>query len=194
MKSRILPTLFVLFFLSGFCSLLYQIIWLRLAFTAFGVITPVMSVVLSVFMGGLAVGSWAGGRWVKDWSRRAGVSPLLLYGMIEGVIAVGAFAVPRLFSAGETALLGLGGMDSAQYLLLSAIVIAVSILPWCICMGATFPFVIAFIQMRSQTFRSGFSYLYLANVLGAMTGASLTAYVLVELLGFSKSLLVGAAG
>ena len=43
---------------SGFCGLLYQVVWLRLAFAAFGVITPVLSIVLSVFMFGLSLGSW----------------------------------------------------------------------------------------------------------------------------------------
>ena len=54
--------LFFLFFFSGFASLVYQVVWTRMAFASFGIITPVLSVVLSVFMLGLAVGSWAGGR------------------------------------------------------------------------------------------------------------------------------------
>lgn len=36
-----------LFFVSGFCSLLYQVVWLRLAFAQFGIVTPVLSVVVS---------------------------------------------------------------------------------------------------------------------------------------------------
>ena len=55
--------LFFLFFVSGFCGLLYQIIWLRIAFASFGVISPILSVVISVFMLGLSLGSWAGGKW-----------------------------------------------------------------------------------------------------------------------------------
>ena len=55
---------FLLFVLSGFCGLLYQIVWLRLAFGAFGIVTPVLSVVVSVFMLGLALGSWGAGRGV----------------------------------------------------------------------------------------------------------------------------------
>ena len=39
--------LFLLFFLSGFCGLLDQVIWVRLSFASFGVITPVLSVVIS---------------------------------------------------------------------------------------------------------------------------------------------------
>jgi hypothetical protein len=66
MNSRrgLYVTLFGLFLASGFCGLLYQVVWLRLAFAAFGVITPVLSIVLSVFMLGLSLGSWAGGRWI----------------------------------------------------------------------------------------------------------------------------------
>lgn len=79
---------FALFFLSGFCGLLYQIIWLRLAFSAFGVITPVLSVVLSVFMLGLALGSWAAGRWVERWAAAARVPAVTLYGV--GELAIGS--------------------------------------------------------------------------------------------------------
>ncbi|GAA5265824.1 hypothetical protein ACOSOMT5_P2251 [Acidiphilium sp. MT5] len=64
------------FFASGFCSLLYQIIWTRLAFAAFGIITPVLSVVVSVFMLGLGIGSIWGGRWAAAAARRAAQSML----------------------------------------------------------------------------------------------------------------------
>jgi hypothetical protein len=51
-----------LFFCSGFCSLLSQVVWLRLAFASFGIITPVLSVVISVFMLGLgSVRLWLAG-------------------------------------------------------------------------------------------------------------------------------------
>ena len=67
-------TLFGLFLASGFCGLLYQVVWLRLAFAAFGVITPVLSIVLSVFMLGLSLGSWVGGRWIDELTLRSGRS------------------------------------------------------------------------------------------------------------------------
>src|SRR5438874_11969785 len=53
---------FVFFVISGFCSLVYEVVWLRLAMAGFGVTTPFVSIVLSVFMAGLALGSWAAGR------------------------------------------------------------------------------------------------------------------------------------
>ena len=188
------PILFLLFFVSGFCSLVYEVVWTRLAFASFGIITPVLSVVLSVFMLGLSVGSWAGGRWVEQGARRTGWSAARFYALAELLVGLGAFAVPHLFKLGETLLLSAGQSNSFAYLSLSALVLAAAIFPWCVCMGATFPLVMAYIREQCPRSIHGFSYLYLANVLGAMGGTLLTAFVLVELFGFDDTLHVAAAG
>src|SRR5471032_123566 len=100
--------LFFLFFVSGFSSLVYQVVWTRMAFASFGIITPVLSVVLSVFMLGLAVGSWAGGRWIPALTGKTGLSAAFFYGGAELVIGLGAFVVPKLFAGGERLLLASG--------------------------------------------------------------------------------------
>ena len=46
---------FTFFFISGFCSVLYELIWLRLSMAQFGVTTAMVSIVLSVFMAGLGL-------------------------------------------------------------------------------------------------------------------------------------------
>jgi hypothetical protein len=51
---------FLLFFVSGFAELLYQIIWMRLAFPSFGIILPILSLAISVFMLGLSMGFLVG--------------------------------------------------------------------------------------------------------------------------------------
>jgi len=186
--------LFGLFFVSGFCSLVYQVVWTRLALAAFGIITPVLSVVISVFMLGLAIGSWAGGRWIAQWTKRTGFSAITFYAAAELIIGLGAFVVPTLFAAGELMLLSAGQIDSLRYLLLSAIVLALSVLPWCICMGATFPFMMAYVREWDDTDAKSFSYLYLPNVLGAVSGTLATALLFVEWLGFRHTLWFAAAG
>lgn len=187
------PTLFLLFFLSGFCGLLYQIIWLRKAFAFFGVITPVLSIVLSTFMLGLSVGSWIGGLWGGKWRRQTGLSPILLYGITELLIGVGGLLVPYLFSWGAASILFLGESNSTRYLLMSALIISISILPWCVFMGMTFPLMMAFMKETLEGSDSSFSFLYLANVIGAMAGVGLTAIVLIELFGFQACLLSAVA-
>jgi spermidine synthase len=186
--------LHLLFFVSGFCSLVYQMVWTRLAFASFGIITPVLSVVLSVFMLGLSVGAWAGGRIIPRLVRQSGLSAIFFYGGAEFVIGLGAFATPKLFALGQQVLLAAGQTDSFRYLLLSALVLAASILPWCIFMGATFPWMMAYVREEAADQADSFSYLYFANVLGAMTGTIVTAFVLVELFGFHDTLTLAATG
>ena len=98
MSRRIL---FLLFFISGFCSLVYQMVWTRLAFASFGIITPVLSVVLSVFMLGLALGSWAAGRGIAGLSRATGLSPIYFYAGAELIIGCGGVLVPKFFKIGR---------------------------------------------------------------------------------------------
>lgn len=193
-EKRVRTILFLLFVASGFCGLLYQVVWVRMAFAAFGVITPVLSVVLSVFMLGLAAGSWAGGRMADRLSRRTAVSPVLWYGIAELCIGIGGVAVPWLFRVGEAMLLPLGGMDSVRYLVFSGILLGLSLLPWCFCMGTTFPLMMAFLRRRNgNESGTGFSFLYLANVIGAMGGTLVTALVFIEWLGFRGTSLAAAA-
>ena len=182
--------LFALFFVSGFCGLLYQIVWMRLAFASFGIIAPVISVVISVFMLGLALGSWLGGRLITRLTRETRLSAIVFYAGAEFLIGVGAFAVPSLFAIGETSLLRMGESNSFPYLVLSAAAIAVSLFPWCVCMGTTFPLMMAYVKETDRADARSFSFLYTANVFGAMCGTVLTATVLVELLGFQHTLWV----
>ncbi len=194
MRPAIRSVLFLLFFISGFCGLVYQVVWARLAFAAFGIITPVLSVVLSVFMFGLAAGAWLAGRWAGGWTTKTCGSALGVYAGAECLIGVGAFAVPKLFTVGERLLLVAGQSNSFTYLALSALVLTFAILPWCLCMGATFPLMMAYWREQGNPDAAGFSFLYLANVLGAMCGALMTPVVLVELLGFGRTLAVAAIG
>jgi spermidine synthase len=188
---------FCFFFLSGFCSLVYQVVWLRVAMADFGITTPLVSIVLSVFMAGLALGSWGGGRLVRRWEgRRAGFF-IGLYAASELAIGISGLAVAPLLGWGRVLLAARvqhAAWGSSNYYLASGGWIALVLLPFCTSMGATFPLAMAGIRaaFHKESPRS-FSYLYLANVLGAMAGAFGSAFVFVEWLGFSGTLLLTAA-
>ena len=81
-------------FISGFCSLLYEVIWVRLGLASFGAITPVISVIVSVFMLGLALGASIGGKVIDRLVARTGWSAILFYGLAEAAIGLGAWVVP----------------------------------------------------------------------------------------------------
>ncbi len=186
---------FIFFFFSGFCGLVYQVVWLRVAMAAFGVTTPLVSIVLSVFMAGLALGSWAGGRLVRSFEFRSAAFFISLYSASELIIGLSGVAVAPLLRAGRTLLSDRGASwASPSYYLASAFLVACVMLPACTSMGATFPLAMAAIRaaFRAKS-PTSFSYLYLANVSGAMAGALGSAFVFIEILGFFKTLLIAAA-
>ena len=192
MSVGVRRAVFLMFVTSGFCGLLYQVIWIRIAYASFGIITPVMSVVISVFMLGLLVGSASGGLIVKKLVKQFRMSSIMFYALAEFGIGLGAFCVPKLFVAEQHWLLSLGSMDSFGYLLVSGVAIAVVLLPWCVLMGFTYPFMMTFVRESDRTATSSFSFLYLANVIGAMAGTIVTAVVLIELFGFAHTLAIAA--
>ncbi len=188
-----MPWYFVFFLVSGFCSILYEVVWLRLAMAQYGVTTPLVSLVLSIFMLGLGLGSWGAGHLVKKWGRLS-FAPLRFYALTELLISISALVVPLELSWGTQLLESLEthGLSSTRYYLAAGTWIAFSLVPWCAFMGATFPFAMFAIEERacSESSRS-FSYLYLANVLGAVMGAWVP-LLLIEALGFQKTLHVGS--
>ena len=166
---------------------------MRLAYASFGVITPVLSVVVSVFMLGLALGTWAGGKGIAALRMHTKLSAAIYYALVEALIAVSAFVVPLEYSTAAGALLTAGELNSFDYLLRSALAITLSIAPWCVLMGATFPFMLAFIKELDSRDNSSFGFLYVANVCGAVLGTLISTFVLIELFGFKQTLMFGAA-
>jgi spermidine synthase len=186
---------FGFFFISGFCSILYELVWLRLAMAKFAVTTALASIVLSTFMVGLGLGSWGAGRYIH--TRRGGLvfNALRLYALAELLIGLSALAVPQELSWGRALLKRMDSshpLSGAAFYLAAGIGIAFTLVPWCGCMGATFPFAMSAIEREfaGRSSRS-FSYLYLANVLGAMTGAA-APLLLIEEWGFNATLHFGA--
>ncbi len=187
---------FTFFFLSGFCSILYELVWLRLAMAKFGVTTALVSIVLSVFMAGLGAGSWIAGTLVRRYENRIKFQPLRLYALSELLIGISALSVPLELASGNRLLERIAGqspLSSAAYYLVSGAWLALTLVPWCACMGATIPLAMFAIRNagRGDSERS-FSFLYLANVLGAVAGAIIP-LALIELYGFHGTLRIGAA-
>lgn len=186
---------FCFFLLSGFCSILYEIIWLRIAMAQFGVTTAMISLVLSAFMIGLGLGSWGFGIVARKYGNGTQFPALKLYALMELLIGFSAIAVPHELFWGRMLLLKIVremGISSSSYYVPAAIWLAITLVPWCICMGATFPLAMAAIrQDREPKAAKSFSYLYLANVLGAAAGA-LVPVLLIEIFGFQRTSHIGA--
>jgi spermidine synthase len=195
-KSRVVRLVwyFVFFVVSGFCGILYELVWLRLAMAQFGVTTPLVSIVLSMFMAGLGLGSWASGKLIRRVAGQSHFAPLRLYALAEFLIGMSAILVPLQLSAGHHLLQyisGTSGISSGAYYLVAATCLALTLVPWCACMGATIP--LAMLAIRSDPHRQSghsFSFLYLANLAGAVAGAIIPLFF-IEAFGFHRTLRVG---
>jgi spermidine synthase len=78
MPVLMLGTIYLIFFLSGAAALMYEVVWVRSLSLLFGGTHLAISTVLSVFMGGLALGSYVIGRFVDRVKK-----PLRLYGYLR---------------------------------------------------------------------------------------------------------------
>jgi predicted membrane-bound spermidine synthase len=183
---------FPFFLASGFCGLVYETIWLRLGMAAFGVTTPALSIIVSIFMGGLALGALLVARAGSPLSALSARQAARAYALCEAAICLLGLPVPALLRVGGQWLGAvLAGKGAAAWYGAELGWTALVLLPVCAAMGATIPLGMLAID-KSRGDRTSFSYLYLANVLGAVLGTLISAFLLIELLGFSWTALVAA--
>ncbi|HET9301019.1 MAG TPA: hypothetical protein VFO11_13805, partial [Candidatus Polarisedimenticolaceae bacterium] len=137
------PWFFAFFAASGFASLVYEVVWLRISMAQFGVTSALTAIVLSVFMAGLALGSFLSGRLAHRfrWDERPAAA-LRSYGLLELAIGLSAVVVPAVLAGGHALLAASAGevsWRSPAYHLASGFWVALALLPFCTLMGAPFP-------------------------------------------------------
>jgi len=183
--------IYLLFFLSGAAALVYQVVWVRSLTLVFGGSHLAVTVVLAVFMAGLAVGGYAIGRVVDRVGR-----PLGLYGLLELGIAAFALVFAWLMRIYPSVYVPLaqGRDDSTLYLLaIRTLFSIVALAVPAILMGGTLP-ALSRLVSRQGGLRSSLSWLYGLNTLGAVLGVLLASFVLLRLYTASATLHLAAAG
>lgn len=181
-----------IFVLSGAAGLVYEIVWSRQLVLVFGNTTQAIAAILTGYFGGMALGNLVGGR-VADRAR----SPLRLYGVLELLLVGVVLVTPSLFSGIGEVYRSAYGVLEGQPGLLAALRFGLALLalaPATVLMGATLPSLSRHLTRRAADLGESFGSLYAANTLGAILGAAIAGFVLIELIGLSASLVVGAAG
>lgn len=179
------------FVATGAAGLVYEVVWNRVLALEMGNTAQSLAVLLSVFMGGLALGAWLG-------SRLAGASPrpLRLYGLLELGLGAYCLALPLLIDAAAP-LFGLAyrsllGVPLA-YVAVQAVILGGLLLVPTTLMGATLPVLVRHIVRRDARLAGGVGLLYALNSGGAAAGALLTGYVALPALGVSATMGVAIA-
>ena len=167
--------------LSGACALMYQVAWFRELRLVFGGATVASAAVLAVFMGGLGIG----GALLGPGADRS-PNPLRRYSLLEIGIAVAAAFSPLLLMAVRALYIALGGpMALAPWAATFARggLAALVLLPPTILMGGTLPAAIRAALSAEDERRNSAAILYGVNTLGAVVGAVLANFILLEYLG-----------
>jgi spermidine synthase len=179
-----------IFILSGAAGLIYEVVWSRQLVLVFGNTTQAVATILTGFFGGMAVGSFVGGR-LADRVR----SPLRLYGILELVLVVVVIFTPVTFRLLHEVYRAAFGSLEQQPELLALVRFGLAILalaPATLLMGATLPTLTRHLS-GDQHLSRAFARLYAANTFGAIIGTIAAGFVLIELVGLSMTLVVGAA-
>lgn len=174
--------LFLVFGVSGFAALLYQVVWQRSLFAIFGINTESVTVVVTAFMLGLGLGSLAGGRISEDPKR----SVLLVFSLVElGIGVFGLVSLALFRAAGETLLHASAVVTAGATFLL--------VLIPTLLMGATLPLLVAFVVRESGNVGRSVGLLYLVNTFGSAAASVLGVRAVLPYLGQAGAVRVAVA-
>lgn len=174
-SEKISPLIFLFFFLSGLSALIFEVTWVRELGLTLGNTAQATSTVLAVFMGGLALGAYLGGRFAASGDRKA----LAVYGVLEISVGVIGLLVSMALQQCSSIYLWLYHSLSMGTETIAAARFIVSILILLLptmLMGATLPVLVKYLaeyKLSSQMF----SLLYGMNTLGAAAGGLLACFL-----------------
>ena len=176
----------ILFFVSGFTGLLYEIVWIRIFGLIYGNTTLAISSVLAAFMSGMAAGSLFLGRYADQIRNH-----LKLFAGLEMGIALTAPLIILLKTPLESLFTLLhvyfSNQITATYLI-KFLLSFVIMLPATFLMGGTLPVLSRVLIRHKENLGRGVALLYGINTLGAVFGTLLTGFFLIRLLGVTNTI------
>jgi spermidine synthase len=184
-RRRVLLGVFIV---SGFTGLIYESIWSHYLKLFLGHAAYAQTLVLAIYMGGMALGSWAVARYSLRIRR-------LLWGyvLVEGLIGILGLFFHQVFVAAVNFSYASVIPALASGLLIHTYqwsLAALLILPQSVLLGMTFPLISAGL-IRRWPARPGetLATLYFSNSLGAAIGVLVSGFVLIKAVGLPGTIL-----
>lgn len=179
MNKRALTQLGFIFYLSGLSALIYQVSWQRLLFTGIGIDLTSITVIVSIFMVGLGVGAYFGGRIADKFNQHI----LLIFCLFEGLIGLFGLISYDAILALQDYLIHANRIEVAlaNFLLL--------LLPTFM-MGATLPLLTCFYNKYMGNIGEAIGVLYFCNTAGAGTGALASGLFFYNYLTLSQTIMM----
>ncbi|SUC09830.1 spermidine synthase [Pasteurella canis] len=182
MKNGNLNIIKTIFFLSGFAALIYQIAWQRLLFTAFGVDLESITIIIAVFMAGLGIGAYCGGRIADKYPQKI----VLIFALAELGIGAFGFASPTLIELVKNIFLysNISTIALANFLLL--------LFPTFL-MGSTLPLLTQHLNRYVDNIGNNIGWLYFVNTLGASSACIMTGFFLFSYFDLEQVIYIAGA-
>lgn len=175
----------LLFCITGFSALIYQIVWQRILTNFTGADTLSVTLVVGAFMGGLGFGSLCGG-YIAD--KLSDLKRIVLFAFTQAGIACFAFISTWLYY--DVLYLYFGHLAKSAFLMTLALFI--SLLWPTFLMGMSLPLLAKTLTRRLEKASEITGYLYGFNTLGAAAGALATTWFLVRHVGLDGAIQLGA--
>jgi spermidine synthase len=182
--------------ISGFASLTLQVVWTRILALILGPTTYAFSMMVAVFVAGLALGAGIASR-LASRAREPLVGLAVCLALSVGCGAVAAAFVDEGLLA-IAAVIAQPDMSFTEVLSRQALLATGLLAPMTIAFGAAFPFAIAVGTRRDDTVTSDLGLVYAVNTAGAVTGALMAGFVLIPAAGLHGTIrivtVLGAGG
>ena len=180
-QRELISTLAAIFFISGFSALIYQVCWQRLLFTGFGVDLTSVTIIISIFMVGLGMGAFYGGRMADKFKENT----IFIFCLIELLIGVFGFFSSKLI------LLLQDHFVYSSILKISFLNFILLLFPTFL-MGSTLPLLTSFFNRFLNNVGESIGVLYFYNTLGAGFGALGTGFIFFNYIGLSETIYIAA--
>jgi spermidine synthase len=168
------------FGLSGFAALALQMVWTRLLASIVGPTTYAFSVVVAVFIGGLAAGSALAVRFAPRMKQPISALVWCLLSSVMLALAAAGLVDRALLVMAEIAARDLA---FANVLVRQVFIVTALVFPMAVSFGAAFPLAVSAGARSDGSVAADVGAIYAANTAGAITGALLAAFVLIPRFG-----------
>ena len=161
-------------FLSGTAALVFQVLWVKQLSLVVGVEVYSVTVAVSAFFAGLALGGTLLGRFADRWQR-----PLLLYASLETAVAI----------TGVTTTMALSHTPAIFAFLSQRVGMLAWLLPFLLVgipafvMGGTIPAATRWRTLQNLPIAQSVAWVYAANTAGGICGALVSSFVFLPWLG-----------
>jgi spermidine synthase len=185
-----LKLIVLIYFFSGICSLIDEVVWVRLLKLTLGNTVYASSIVVSVFMGGLALGSLIMSRYADQIKKR-----LLIYAVLEVCATIAALSLPLFLKLMDGAYQQFYvRYDPSPHILLlvQVIVSAILLLIPAMVMGSTLPLLGRYVTSLHERVGRLVGRLYALNMLGAALGCFLAGFILIRTVGVMGTIYIAA--